>query len=258
MGIYLDSADPGELIRANPLGLIQGVTTNPTLVSTIPKFDLLSRGGLFEALCNESPGLVFVQLTSSDVISREREAERLLGISPKIAIQLPATTENFGLASKLHRQGVVVGITTIFDPAQCYLACLAGARYVLPSINRSTRLLGDGIALLRTFRQVIEAAKTNTELIAANLKSTAEAVSALVSGAHHLAVPLDLLLAMGEHSLSQQAIQEFNSAPRPKTLDRFPQQVVAFQKLNMGHLKQTESDHHKAVTAEDPPQKKKP
>jgi transaldolase len=258
MGIYLDSADPADLLRAKPLGLISGVTTNPTLLAKVPKFDMLPRGGLFEALCTESPGLVFVQLTSYDVVSREREAERFLSISPKMAIKLPATTENFGLASKLSRQGIIVGITALFDPAQCYLACEAGARYVLPYINRSTRLLGDGIALLRTFRQVIDASKANTEIIAASLKSTAEAISAVISGAHHITVPLELLLAMGEHSYSQQAIVEFNSAPKPKTMDRFPQQVVAFQKLNLAHLKQSESEKLKAVTVTDPPDKKKP
>jgi transaldolase len=248
MGIYLDSADPSELLRAKTLGLLAGVTTNPTLVSKTPRFDLLPRASLFETLCNESPGLVFAQLTSTDVVSREKEAERLLSISPKIAIVIPATTENLGLVSKLTRQGSTVGVTALFEPAQCYLACQAGARYVIPYINRSTRLLGDGIALLRTFRQVIDASATNTEIIASSLKSAAEAVSAVISGAHHISVPFELLIAMGEHMYSQQAIIEFQSAPKPKTLDRLPQQVVAFQKLDLSHLKKNDSsDRIKAV-----------
>lgn len=208
MGIFLDSARLEDLKRARGSGFLKGVTTNPALLAKVgaPREEIL------RALCQESPGPVFAQLSAEDVFSREAEAERLLSLSPQIALKIPATTENFALAARLSRQGATVGITALFDAAQGYLACEAGARYVLPYVNRSTRLQGDGYLLVRRLRQVIEACGQKTEILAASIKSPAEAVETLLAGAHHLTLPLEVFEAMGNHPLSEKAIQEFAEA----------------------------------------------
>ena len=104
----------------------------------------------------------------------------------------------------------MVGITAIFSPAQVYLACQAGVRFVLPYVNRSTRLLGDGFALVESMREVIEVGNYPVEIIAASVKSPDEAVQTLLAGAHHLTLPLAVIQAMGRHPLSEEAITAFD------------------------------------------------
>ncbi len=94
--------------------------------------------------------------------------------------------------------------------AQAVLAALVGAAYVAPYVSRLTRHLGDGPAIVREMAAVVRGSRTR--IIAASLKSSSEAVAALLAGAHDVTLPLDLILAMGEHELSRQAIEEFDAA----------------------------------------------
>jgi len=100
-------------------------------------------------------------------------------------------------------------MAAVFSAAQAYLACQAGARYVIPYVNRLTRLGGDGIALVRRIAAILG---PETELLAASLKSPAEAVDALLAGAHHVTVPWKLIEEMAEHRLSALAVEEFARA----------------------------------------------
>lgn len=127
----------------------------------------------------------------------------------QIGFKIPCTLENLKLGAKLTREHYTVGMTAIFSAAQVYLACEAGARYVLPYVNRSTRLLGDGLALIRQMRAVIDACGAAVEIIAASIKSPEEAVATLLAGAHHLTLPPDVIAAMGHHPLSERTIIEF-------------------------------------------------
>lgn len=106
-------------------------------------------------------------------------------------------------------------MTALFSPAQAYLAREAGARYLISYLSRSTRLLGDGVALVGAIAAVL--GNSSTELVAASIKSPAEAVAALSAGADHLAVPFEVIKRMSRHSLTQQAIEEFDLAARSST-----------------------------------------
>jgi transaldolase len=166
-------------------------------------------------LCDLSKGIVFYQLTEETLTGRKKEAERMAAIrARRVGLKIPCTYENLALAAKLVRSGYIVGITAIFSTVQVYLACQAGAQYILPYVNRSTRLLGDGIALVREMRAVIDATECSTQIIAASIKTPEEAISTLLAGAHHLTLPLKLIESMGDHPLSEQAIEEFKLAAR--------------------------------------------
>jgi transaldolase len=161
-------------------------------------------------LCDLSTGIVFYQLTAGNISDRKTEAIQMAGIRPgRIGLKIPCTYENLSLSAHLVALGYIVGITAIFSPQQVYLACQAGAQYVLPYVNRSTRLLGDGIGLVRQMRAVIDIDNSKTQIIAASIKSPEEAISTLTAGAHHLTLPLSLIEAMGDHPLSLQTIEEF-------------------------------------------------
>lgn len=209
MSLYLDSAYPQVARRAFAAGLVSGITTNPTLIAQTkqPASELITE------LCDLSTGIVFYQLVEETISGRKKEATRMAAIrTGRVGLKIPCTYENLALAAKLVSQGYIVGITAVFSPAQVYLACQAGVQYILPYVNRSTRLLGDGISLVREMRSVIDAGSSSTQIIAASIKTHEEAVATLLAGAHHLTLPLKLIESMGDHPLSVKAIEEFNLA----------------------------------------------
>jgi transaldolase len=206
MSLYLDSAFPQDARRAFAAGLVSGITTNPTLIAQTKRTAV----EVITEICDLSTGFVFHQLTEETITGRKKEAERMASILPgRVGLKIPCTYENLALAARLIRAGYIIGITAIFSPAQVYLACQAGAQYVLPYVNRSTRLLGDGIGLVREMRSVIDAEHASTQIIAASIKTADEAISTLMAGAHHLTLPLKLIESMGDHPLSYKAIQDF-------------------------------------------------
>ncbi len=208
MALYLDSASVEDARRAMELGFVRGITTNPALMAKTGRYpqDVIGE------LCEICSGTVFYQLTAPTVAEREAEARRFAALRPNVGLKIPCTLENLALAARLADEDFTVGLTAIFSAAQVYLACEAGARYVLPYVNRSTRLLGDGLALVREMRAVIDACPSPTEILAASVKSPEEAVATVRAGAHHLTLPLAVIEAMGVHPLSEQTIAEFAQA----------------------------------------------
>jgi transaldolase len=206
MSLYLDSADLNDARQAQALGFVAGVTTNPALIARTGRQPLDTLAGLVEIF----EGPVFYQLTGATLQDRLEEAWEAYNIRPdRVVLKVPTTAENLSLVAKLSPD-IPCAMTAIFSAAQVYLAAQAGARYVIPYVNRSTRLLGDGPGLVRAMRTVLEG--TGAEILAASVKSPEEAVEALCAGAHHLTLPLDIIMAMGEHALSHQAIAEFAAA----------------------------------------------
>jgi transaldolase len=206
MTLYLDSASVDDARKAFALGFVSGITTNPTLIAETGR----PSSAAISELCEIATGTVFYQLQATTIKGRHAEAEEMLAVAPgKVGLKIPCTLGNLRLAADFAARGHTVGITAIFSSAQVFMACQAGARYVLPYVNRSTRLLGDGIALVNEMRKVIDACASGTEIIAASIKSGEEAIATLLAGAHHLTLPLPLIESMGQHELSDQAIQDF-------------------------------------------------
>lgn len=204
--LYLDSALESEARAAHALGFVGGITTNPTLVTRAGR----DPDELLRALCDITDGNVFYQLTADTVDARRAEAERVMAIDRRVGIKIPCTTENLALAQSLVLD-TTVAMTTIFSPAQALLAVLARVHHIIPYVNRTTRLLGAGPDLVRQMRAVIDASRagTRTRILAASIQSPSEAVAALLAGAHDMTLPLAVIHAMGEHELSDQAIQQF-------------------------------------------------
>ncbi|MBN1286840.1 MAG: transaldolase [Anaerolineae bacterium] len=203
MGLYLDSADVDDARTAQELGFIEGVTTNPALIARTGRAPLEVLADLVEIV----DGNVFYQLTSPTLEQRLDEAWEAYGIRPdRVVLKVPTTTENLSLVAELAHD-IECAMTAIFSPAQAYMAVQAGARYVIPYVSRATRLLGDGPGLVRAIRDVLSGSEV--EIIAASIESPDEAIDAVRAGAHHLTMPLQVIMAMGEHELSQQTIAEF-------------------------------------------------
>jgi transaldolase len=207
MALYLDSASPEDVRRAARLGFVVGVTTNPRLLSRVgrPAEELVPE--LCDAL---GGGVVFYQLTAPTAEERETEAHRMASLRPgRIGLKISCTTENLALLPRLAHAGLICAVTAVFSAHQTLLACQVGADYVIPYVNRATRQLGDGIALVEEMATTVGATGAATEILAASFRDLTEVVDATQAGAHHVTISLELLESLGDHPLSEQAVEEF-------------------------------------------------
>ena len=205
MTIYLDSAKLDEARQARDLGWVYGVTTNPTL---------MAKAGLApEVVLKELASLefhqVYYQLVSSNLDDMAIEARKAHEFVKHGLILKIAPTENgFRFVAKYGNEFPCC-VTAIFDPAQALVAREAGARYIAVYVNRAAKQLGDGLGLVGELAKVL--AGSQTEILAASLKSTKEAVDAFLAGAQHITIPFDLLVDLSPHLLSVQTVEQFNA-----------------------------------------------
>jgi transaldolase len=203
MALYLDSAIASEAEIAKRMGWVKGITTNPTLLAqsdTPPESTLKT----LVALTN---GPLYYQLTASDLDGMVQEGKKAFEmIGEQTILKIPATPLGFEVVACLSPQ-ISCSVTAIYSASQAIVAKEAGAKIAIAYVNRATRLLGDGIALLRDMASVL--AGSDVEILAASIKSPQEAAASLQAGAHHLTLPLAMLQAMATHELSQKTVEEF-------------------------------------------------
>jgi transaldolase len=204
MAIFLDSAVITEAKEASSLGFIRGATTNPTLLIKAGHTDFHQA---LEIICSQLNGPVFYQLTAHELDDMNKEYLEFRDIAPNLAFKIPCTLTGLQFASRISGNSTLA-VTSIFNPSQAYMALQAGAHFVIPYVNRTTRFTGDGIALVKSLRDILYG--SGCELLAAGIKSAAESTAALLAGSHHISVPFDVIIEMAENSLSQMAISEFD------------------------------------------------
>ena len=201
--IYLDSAILAEAKTAVDMGWVKGITTNPTLLK---KSDLAPETCL-EQLAVICPGELYYQLCATDFDGMIREGHRAAEIiGERLVLKIPATELGFRVTAHLSPE-IDCSVTAIYSPAQAAIASEAGAKYAIAYVNRATRLLGDGLALVRDMSAIL--APSQTKILAASIKSPQEAAATLQAGADCLTVPMNILSAMCTHELSLETVAEF-------------------------------------------------
>ncbi len=206
MAIYLDSAKLDEAQQAKNLGWVFGVTTNPTLMA---KAGVVAPEDVLKGLAVLEFHQVYYQLVSQNLDDMLVEAHKAAEIIKHGLILKIAPTENGFRFVAQHSNSFPCCVTAIFDPAQALVAREAEARYIAVYVNRATKQLGDGLALVGELAKVL--AGSQTEILAASLKSTKEAVDSLLAGAQHITVPFELLVSLSNHPLSVQTVEQFNA-----------------------------------------------
>ena len=184
MALYLDSTNLTQAQSAMSWGWVTGITTNPTLMaqrSEHPQQVLLE----LRECCR---GEIYYQLMSTTVdemLWEGAEAFDILG--EQTVLKIPATATGFEALGQLSSK-INCSVTGIYSPAQAAVAAAGGAKYAIAYVNRATRLLGDGISLVKSMADVLKGSET--QILAASIKSPEEAVAALIAGAFHLTLPL--------------------------------------------------------------------
>lgn len=205
MKLFIDTANTEEIRKANDLGVICGVTTNPSLIAR--------EGLVFEEVIKEITEIVDGPI-SAEVISLEspkmvEEALELVKIHPNIVIKLPMTPEGLKATKILTSKGIKTNLTLIFSAGQALLAARAGATYVSPFLGRIDDIGGTGMDLVSDIAQIFELHGIPTEIIAASVRNPLHVIDAAKAGAHIATVPYGVIIQMTKHPLTDAGIERF-------------------------------------------------
>ena len=205
MKIFIDTANVEEIRKANEMGVICGVTTNPSLIA--------KEGRVFKLVVAEIASIVDGPI-SAEVISLEadkmvEEALELSKIHKNIVIKIPMTAEGLKAVSILSKKGIKTNVTLIFSPSQALLAARAGASYVSPFVGRLNDISSDGNKLVESIAAIFDIHGITTEIIAASIRNPEDVADAALSGAHIATIPYKVICQMIKHPLTDAGIERF-------------------------------------------------
>jgi fructose-6-phosphate aldolase, TalC/MipB family len=203
--LFLDTANLTEVQEATELGVISGVTTNPSLVAKegMTMEDII---GKITAI-NDGPVSAEVIATTADKMLEE--AKVLAKIADNVVVKIPMTTEGLKATAKLTELGIKTNVTLVFSVNQALLAALAGATYVSPFVGRLDDIDFDGIALVRDIAQLFDKHGFKTQIIAASIRHSLHVSQAALAGAHVATIPYKVLLDIAKHPLTQSGLEKF-------------------------------------------------
>lgn len=205
MRVFLDTANIQQIKDAVKLGVISGVTTNPSLVSR----ENGTYRDLIVEICGLVPGPVSAEVLGEKAVEMVSEAREIVTWAPNIAIKIPATVAGLEATSILSKEGIRVNFTLCFSLNQALLAALAGATYVSPFVGRLEDSGHDGMALVKEIIEVYDHYKLPTQVIAASIRHTRHCVQAAQAGAHITTMPYAVLMQMIRHPLTDVGIVRF-------------------------------------------------
>ena len=207
MKIFLDTADLDEIRRAADANLIDGVTTNPSLVSKIagdrdPK-------EIYLEICQAVDGPVSLEVVGVDRATMVTEGKKLAAIHQNAVVKVPLTEDGLKACRDLVEAGHRVNVTLCFSVSQALLAAKAGATYVSPFVGRIDDISGEGMTLIHQIRQVYDNYGFATEILAASLRHPTHVVECMLIGADCCTLPPKVLWQLGRHPLTDKGLEGF-------------------------------------------------
>lgn len=207
MKIFVDTADVNEIRRAADAGLIDGVTTNPSL--------MLKAAGdrepqdVFLEICEAVDGPVSAEVVGLDKETMIQEGTRLAGIHDNIVVKVPLTEDGLRACRALRSEGIRVNVTLCFSPTQALLAAKAGATFISPFIGRIDDISGDGMELIGQIRQIYDNYGLETEILAASIRHPRHVVESMLLGADCATLPTKVLYKLLKHPLTDIGLERF-------------------------------------------------
>ena len=207
MKLFIDTANVEKIKEINELGVVDGVTTNPSLVS--------KEGKDFKELIKEISeivdGPISAEVISLDASGMVKEARELFEINKNIVIKIPMTKEGLKAVKILSSENIKTNVTLIFSINQALLAVKAGATYVSPFIGRLEDIGSDGLKLVEDLVEIFNKFDIETEIIAASLRSTKHVEEVAKVGSHIATIPYEVFIKMINHPLTDSGIEQFLS-----------------------------------------------
>jgi len=202
---FIDTADISEIKKASELGLIDGVTTNPTLISKTGKPFLEVAKEILEAV-NGPVSLEVVSLESQGMID---EAKILTKMGNNVVIKIPMTTEGLKAVKILSEEGIKTNVTLVFSPLQALLAAKAGATYVSPFVGRLDDIGHDGMEVISQIAEIYDNYGFTTEIIVASIRHPKHTLEAALIGADIATIPFKVIAQLAKHPLTDIGIEKF-------------------------------------------------
>ena len=205
MKLFLDSADPKEIATLAATGLVDGVTTNPSLAAKTgkPLFDSL------RAICDVVKGSVSAEVTAIETDAMIAEGRKLAKIADNITVKVPLTWDGLKACQTLSRDGLKVNVTLCFSPNQALLAAKSGATFISPFIGRLDDAGHDGMALIKEIRFIYDSYGFATEILAASIRHATHVRDAALAGANVATMPAAVFRQLAYHPLTDKGLAAF-------------------------------------------------
>jgi transaldolase len=208
MKIFLDTADIDEIRTAARWGILDGVTTNPTLYA---KVGGASYDSILEEICKITPGPVSAEVVAEDVEGMLKEGRHFSKIAPNIVVKIPMSEEGLEAMSRLAEEGISTNCTLIFTANQGLLAAKAGASLLSPFVGRLDDINEDGMIVVRDLVNIVEIHGLESEVLAASMRHPLHVTQAALAGAHIATLPFKVLQQMVRHPLTDKGIVTFRA-----------------------------------------------
>ena len=205
MKIFLDTADTEEIRQAADMGLVDGVTTNPSLIAKTGK----PFRKAIEQITEIVDGPVSAEVVSEDADGMVEEGKDLASIHPNVNVKIPMTAEGLKAVQRLSASGVATNVTLVFQPLQGLVAAKAGASFVSPFVGRLDDIGHDGMNMVADMIEMLRNYEYPTQVIVASVRSPSHVYRAALVGADIVTVPFKVLLSLAKHPLTDIGIERF-------------------------------------------------
>lgn len=208
MKFFIDTANLNEIRECAEMGLIDGVTTNPSLIAKESGVDFKEH---IAAICQLTPGDVSAEVTSLDAEGMIREGREYAQIAPNVVIKCPLTLDGLKATRTLNDEGIKVNVTLCFSPAQAILAAKAGATYISPFVGRLDDISTNGMQLIADIVEIYNNYDWKTQVLVASIRNPIHLVDSARMGAHVATIPYKVIQQLVKHPLTDIGIEQFLS-----------------------------------------------
>ena len=205
MKFFIDTADIQAISELNEMGMVDGVTTNPSLIMKSGR-DIIE---VTKEICSLVTGPVSAEVVATDAISMIKEGEKLAKIAPNIAVKVPLTWDGLRTCKELTSQGYMVNVTLCFSANQALLAAKAGATFISPFIGRLDDINIDGMDLISEIRTIYDNFNFNTQILGASIRTVNHITQCALIGADVITAPPNVLKQLAEHPLTSKGLELF-------------------------------------------------
>lgn len=206
MKIFLDTANIDEIRQGVEWGIVDGVTTNPSLVGKEKISDFPS---IMKQILQATPGPVSVEVVATDTAGMIDQAHRIRKLGDNAVVKIPMTLDGLGAIKKLAAENIPVNCTLIFNPIQALFAAKAGARYVSPFVGRLDDISEDGMQLVEQIKTIFTNYDLKTEILVASIRNPMHVVRAALMGADIATMPFDVLIKLPRHPKTDEGLKRF-------------------------------------------------
>lgn len=210
MKFFIDTANLEQIAQAQAMGILDGVTTNPSLMA---KEGITGHGNILEhyrKICHLVPGgAISAEVLATDHDRMIAEGRELAGLNPQIVVKVPITQDGLRAIRTFTQSGIKTNCTLVFSAAQALLAAKAGATYVSPFLGRLDDIDADGLELIRQIRQIYDNYHIDTKILAASIRNVKHITGCALIGADVVTAPLSAIKGMLVHPLTENGLKKF-------------------------------------------------